>query len=185
MENRTKARLACVEKTKKDLIELRSRIWERMSDAQKEQYYRDKVDNDISIKNIISFFNEHSDRIEKEIGNPDFEALFDKRWRMKITCFDNFWKELDNERRIHVNFWEELDNERQIHVNFWEELDNERQIHVEDYIHVPIKPEVARSLLKDHGKDWCVMRDFNDFYHCLKGTLKDFDDMNLKKKSEF
>lgn len=156
MGNRTKARLAYVEKTKKDLIELRGRIWERMSDAQKEQYYRDKVDNDISIKNIISFFNEYSDRIEKEIGNPDFEALFEKRWRMKITCFDNFW----------------------------EELDNERQIHVEDYIHVPIKPEVARSLLKDHGKDWCVMRDFNDFYHCLKDTLKDFDNRSEPKKEE-
>lgn len=98
MENRIKARLAYVEKTKKDLIELRSRVWEQMSDAQKKQYYRDKVDNDISIENIISFFNEHSDRIEKEFGNPDFETLFDKRFRMKITCFDNFWEELDNGR---------------------------------------------------------------------------------------
>ena len=96
MEGRIKARLAFVEKTKKDLIELRSRIWERMSDTQKEQYYRDKANADISIENTISFFNEHSDRIEKEFGNPDFEALFDKRFRMKITCFDNFWEELDN-----------------------------------------------------------------------------------------
>ena len=101
-----------IENLKKDLIELRSQIWERLSDAQKEQYYQDKVNDDISIENIISFFNEHSDRIEKELGNPDFEALFNKRWRMKITCFDNFWKELDNERQVHVNFWEELDNGR-------------------------------------------------------------------------
>ena len=87
-----------IENLKKDLIELRSQIWERMSDAQKKQYCRDKVDNDISIENIISFFNEHSDRIEEEFGNPDFEALFDKRFRMKITSFDNFWEELDNGR---------------------------------------------------------------------------------------
>ena len=86
------------ENLKKDLIELRSQIWEQMSDAQKEQYYRDKVDNDISIENTISFFNEHSDRIKEEIGNPDFETLFDKRLDMKITCFDDFWEELDNGR---------------------------------------------------------------------------------------
>lgn len=98
MEGRIKARLAFVEKTKKDLVELRSRIWERMSDTQKEQYYRDKTDATISIENTISFFNEYSDRIEEEFGNPDFEALFDKRFRMKITCFDNFWEELDNGR---------------------------------------------------------------------------------------
>ena len=87
-----------IENLKKDLIELRSRIWERMSDTQKEQYYRDKADTTISIKNTISFFNEYSDRIEEEFGNPDFEALFDKRLDMKITCFDNFWEELDNGR---------------------------------------------------------------------------------------
>lgn len=98
MEGRIKARLAFVEKTKKDLIELRSRIWERMPDTQKEQYYRDKADATISIENTISFFNEYSDRIEKEFDNPDFEALFDKRFRMKITSFDNFWEELDNGR---------------------------------------------------------------------------------------
>jgi hypothetical protein len=96
MENRIKARLAFVEKTKKDLTELRHRIFgKRMSE---EQYYQDKANDTISIKNTISFFNEHSDRIEKEFDNPDFEALFDKRWRMKITCFDNFWEELDNGR---------------------------------------------------------------------------------------
>lgn len=67
MEDRIKARLAFVEKTKKDLIELRSRIWERMSDAQKEQYYQDKANAAISIENTISFFNEHSDRIKKRI----------------------------------------------------------------------------------------------------------------------
>ena len=85
-----------IENLKKDLIELRSQIWERLSDAQKEEYYRNKVDNDISIENIISFLNEHSDRIEKEIDNPNFQDLFDKRFRMKIICFDNFWEELDN-----------------------------------------------------------------------------------------
>lgn len=98
MEGRIKARLAYIEKTKKDLIELRSRIWERMSDTQKEQYYRDKADATISIENIISFFNEHPDRIKKEIDNPNFQDLFNKRLGMKITYFDNFWEELDNGR---------------------------------------------------------------------------------------
>lgn len=87
-----------IENLKKDLIELRSRIWERMSDTQKEQYYRDKADATISIENTISFFNEYSDRIKEEFDNPDFKALFYKRFRMKITCFDNFWEELDNGR---------------------------------------------------------------------------------------
>ena len=95
MEDRIKI---TTENLKKDLIELRSQIWERMSDAQKEQYYQNKVDNDISIENIISFFNEHSNRIEKEIDNSNFQDLFDKRFRMKIICFDNFWEELDNGR---------------------------------------------------------------------------------------
>lgn len=96
MEDRIRARLAFVEKTKKDLTKLRSRILgNQMSE---EQYCQDKVNDVISIKNTISFFNKHSDRIEKELGNPDFEALFDKRFRMKITCFDNFWEELDNAR---------------------------------------------------------------------------------------
>ena len=85
-----------IENLKKDLIELRSQIWEQMSDAQKEQYYRDKVDNDISIENIISFLNEHSDKIKKEIDNPNFQDLFNKKLDMKITCFDNFWEEFDN-----------------------------------------------------------------------------------------
>jgi hypothetical protein len=98
VEDRIKARLAFVEKIKKDLIELRSQIWDKMSDAQKEQYYQDEANNAISVKNIISFSHEHSDKIKKEFGNPDFEALFDKRLRMKITCFDNFWEELDNGR---------------------------------------------------------------------------------------
>jgi hypothetical protein len=96
VEDRIKARLAFVEKIKKDLTELRSRILgERMS---KEQYYQDKVNDVISIKNTVSFFNKHSDRIKEEFGNPDFEALFDKRLDMKIICFDNFWKELGNGR---------------------------------------------------------------------------------------
>jgi len=98
MEDRIETGLAFVEKIKKDLIKLRSLIWEQMSDAQKKQCYRDEVDNDISIENIISFFNEHPDRIKKEIDNPNFQDLFDKRLDMKITCFDNFWEELDNGR---------------------------------------------------------------------------------------
>ena len=98
MEDRIETGLAFVEKIKKDLIKLRSLIWEQMSDAQKKQCYRDEVDNDISIENIISFFNEHSDRIKKEIDNPNFQDLFNKRLDMKITSFDNFWEELDNGR---------------------------------------------------------------------------------------
>ena len=46
--------------------------------------------------NIISFFNEHSDRIKEEVDNPDFEALFNKRFKAEVVCFDNFWEELDN-----------------------------------------------------------------------------------------
>jgi hypothetical protein len=95
MEDRIKARLAFLEKTKKDLIEL-------MSDAEEEQYYeqcyQDEVNNAISVKNIISFSREHSDRIKKEIDNPNFQDLFDRRLEMKITCFDNFWEELDGGR---------------------------------------------------------------------------------------
>ena len=87
-----------IENLKKGLIETISQVRERMSDAQKEQYYQDKANATISIKNTISFFNEHSDRIKKEFDNPDFETLFDKRFRAKITCFDNFWEELDNGR---------------------------------------------------------------------------------------
>ena len=93
MESRVKLRLCYAEKIKKDLLRFRSRMWKRMSDAQKEQYYRDEI---ISLENITSFFNKYSDRIKEEIDKPDFEALFDKKIRMKITCFDNFWKELDN-----------------------------------------------------------------------------------------
>ncbi len=85
-----------IENLKKDLIKLRSLIWEQISDTRKKQYYQNKANIAISIKNIISFFNEHSDRIEKEIDNPNFQDLFDKRIKMTITCFDNFWEELDN-----------------------------------------------------------------------------------------
>lgn len=98
MEDRIKARLAFAEKTKKDLIELRSQIWDKMSDAQKEQYYQDEANNAISVENIISFLHEYSDRIKKEIDNPNFQDLFDRRLEMKITCFDNFWEELDGGR---------------------------------------------------------------------------------------
>ena len=87
-----------IENLKKDLIELRSQIWERMSDAQKKQYCRDEPNDAISIENTISFLHEHSDRIIEELDNPDFHDLFNKRLNMKIICFDNFWEELDNER---------------------------------------------------------------------------------------
>jgi len=87
-----------IKNLKKDLIELRSQIWDKMSNAQKEQYYQDEANNAISVENIISFFNKHSDRIKKEIDNPNFQNLFDRRLEMKITCFDNFWEELDNGR---------------------------------------------------------------------------------------
>jgi hypothetical protein len=87
-----------IKNLKKDLIELRSQIWDKMSDAQKEQYYQDEANNAISLENIISFVHEYSDRIKKEIDNPNFEALFDKRLDMKIICFDNFWEELDGGR---------------------------------------------------------------------------------------
>ena len=93
MDSKVKLRLCYAEKIKKDLIKLRSRMWERMSDAQKKQYCQDEI---ISLENITSFFNEHSGRIKEEINKPDFEALFDERIKMKITCFDNFWEELDN-----------------------------------------------------------------------------------------
>ena len=62
-----------------------------MSDAQKERYKLDLSDSNISFKNMISFFNEHSDRIKEEVDNPDFEALFDKRFKAEVVCFDNFW----------------------------------------------------------------------------------------------
>ena len=52
----------------------------------------------------------------------------------------------------------------------------ENKLTLEDYIYVPVEPEVVRELLKKHGKDWGVKYDFNDFYHCLKDTLKVFDD---------
>ena len=53
MEDRIRARLAFVEKTKKDLTKLRSRILgNQMSE---EQYCQDKVNDVISIKNTISF----------------------------------------------------------------------------------------------------------------------------------
>ena len=156
MEDRIETGLAFVEKIKKDLIKLRSLIWEQMSDAQKKQCYQDEVDNDISIKNIISFFNEHSDRIKKEIDNPNFQDLFNKRLDMKITCFDNFWEELAMKNKFTL----------------------------EDYIYVPIEPELARKLLEKHKKDWEPFDEFNGFYHCLKDTLEDFDNRFRPEKEE-
>jgi len=80
----------------KDLIELRSQIWDKMSDADINRLlYQDEANNAISLENIISFVHEYSDRIKKEINNPNFQDLFDRRLEMKITCFDNFWEELD------------------------------------------------------------------------------------------
>jgi hypothetical protein len=82
-----------IKNLEKDLIEL-------MSDAEEEQCYeqchQDEANNAISVENIISFSHEHSDRIKKEIDNPNFQDLFDRRLEMKITCFDNFWEELDS-----------------------------------------------------------------------------------------
>ena len=83
----------------KDLIELRSQIWDKMSDADINRLlYQDEANNAISLENIISFVHEYSDRIKKEINNPNFQDLFDRRLEMKITCFDNFWEELDSGR---------------------------------------------------------------------------------------
>lgn len=87
-----------IENFRNDLIELKSQIWKEMSDAQREQYYRDKGNSAIgkirTLENIIYLFHKHSE----EFGNPGFEALFGKKFRMKINCFDNFWEELDNAR---------------------------------------------------------------------------------------
>jgi conjugal transfer/entry exclusion protein len=87
-----------IKNLKKDLIKLRSQIWDKMSDAQKEQYYQDEANNAISVENIISFLHEYFDRIKKEIDNPNFQDLFNRRLEMKITCFDNFWEELNDRR---------------------------------------------------------------------------------------
>jgi hypothetical protein len=58
---------------------------------------------------------------------------------------------------------------------------------LEDYIYVPIEPELARKLLKYHEKDWEPFDEFNGFYHCLKQTLEDFDNRfePQKEESEF
>jgi hypothetical protein len=58
---------------------------------------------------------------------------------------------------------------------------------LEDYIYVPIEPEMARKLLKHHEKDWKPSDEFNSFYCCLKQTLKDFDNRfePQKEESEF
>ena len=58
---------------------------------------------------------------------------------------------------------------------------------LEDYIYVPVEPELARKLLKEHEKDWEHLDNFNGFYHCLKQTLEDFDNRfePQKEESEF
>jgi len=45
-----------IKKIKKDLMELTSQSWARMSDAEKEQYKLALSDSNISFKNLISFF---------------------------------------------------------------------------------------------------------------------------------
>ena len=85
-----------IENLKKGLIETIGQVQERMSDIEKEQYHIKNIV--ISLENITHFLNEHSDRIKKEIDNPNFQDLFNKRLDMKITSFDNFWEELDNGR---------------------------------------------------------------------------------------
>ena len=85
-----------IENLKKGLIETIGQVQERMSDIEKEQYHIKNII--ISLENIAHFLNEHSDRIKKEIDNPNFQDLFNKRLDMKITCFANFWEELDNGR---------------------------------------------------------------------------------------
>lgn len=52
---------------------------------------------DTALHRISSFWHEHSDRIEKEFGNPDFDALYNKKLYSEVG-FDNFWEELDNGR---------------------------------------------------------------------------------------
>jgi hypothetical protein len=60
----------------------------------------------------------------------------------------------------------------------------ENKFTLEDYIYVPIEPELARKLLEKHEKDWEPFDEFNGFYHCLKQTLEDLIiDLVLKKKS--
>ena len=63
----------------------------------------------------------------------------------------------------------------------------ENKFTLEDYIYVPIEPELARKLLEKHEKDWEPFDEFNGFYHCLKGTLEDFDNRfePQKEESEF
>lgn len=58
---------------------------------------------------------------------------------------------------------------------------------LEDYIWVPIEPELARKLLEKHEKDWEPFDEFTGFYHCLKQTLEDFDNRfePQKEESEF
>lgn len=55
---------------------------------------------------------------------------------------------------------------------------------LEDYIWVPIEPELARKLLEKHEKDWESFDEFTGFYHCLKQTLEDFDNRFEPKKEE-
>jgi hypothetical protein len=55
---------------------------------------------------------------------------------------------------------------------------------LEDYIYVPIEPEMVRKLLKHHEKDWEPFDEFNSFYCYLKQTLKDFDNRFSPQKEE-
>ena len=52
---------------------------------------------DTVLHRISSFWHEYHERIEKEFGKADFDALYNKRLYSEVG-FDNFWEELDNGR---------------------------------------------------------------------------------------
>lgn len=52
---------------------------------------------DTALHRISSFWHEYNERIEKEFGKADFDALYNKKLYSKVG-FDNFWEELDNGR---------------------------------------------------------------------------------------
>lgn len=68
----------------------------------------------------------------------------------------------------------------------------ENKFTLEDYIYVPIEPELARKLIEKHETGWEPFweedyDEFNGFYRCLKQTLEDFDNRfePQKEESEF
>ena len=52
---------------------------------------------DTALHRISSFWHEYNERIEKEFGKADFDALYNKKLYSEVG-FDNFWEELDNGR---------------------------------------------------------------------------------------